>query len=508
MASAVSAGKQATVSSAGRKAAGGATFTGQTWRRTTTNGREATVWRKTTGNGETNSTAAAGEARRTVDSAGETWRAEHVARETGGATEADDATGNADEAERSAKYTRTAWIPTRAERETRGAAKCILRDHRRTAGKCERQPQLESARETTKRTRASPKSSTAGTERRKKAVIKERAERLAGLEEGAAMRETKRARERELGWRVALVAMIAVLGLTFGCKKPSEHQEIVGPTKFVSPQSAEKALYSAVKAGDTNAVLAIFGPEGKEYLLTEDPAQDKSALDTFAEDYETMHRWATVEGGALVLDIGTENYPFPFPLVKTADGQWEFSSTRAEKEIQARQIGDNELTVIDIVNEMADAQVEYFNTTHDGGAVKQYAQRFVSSEGKHDGLYWKAGEGEAESPLGPLAARASAEGYQRGTKESPQPFHGYFYRILKEQGARAEGGAKSYVVDGKMTRGFAILAYPAEYRQSGVMTFVIGKDGRVFQKDLGAETVATAKEMKAFDPDDTWAVVE
>jgi len=322
------------------------------------------------------------------------------------------------------------------------------------------------------------------------------------------MRETKRARERELGWRVTLVATIAVLGLTFGCKKPSEHQEIVGPTKFVSPQSAEKALYSAVKAGDTNAVLAIFGPEGKEYLLTEDPGQDKNALDTFAEDYETMHRWATVEDGGLVLDIGTENYPFPFPLVKTADGQWEFSSARAEKEIQARQIGDNELTVIDIVNEMADAQVEYFNTTSDGGTVKQYAQRFVSSEGKHDGLYWKAGEGEAESPLGPLAARASAEGYQRGTKESPQPFHGYFYRILKEQGAWAEGGAKSYVVDGKMTRGFAILAYPAEYRRSGVMTFVIAKDGRVFQKDLGAETVVLAKEIKAFDPDDTWAVVE
>jgi hypothetical protein len=140
--------------------------------------------------------------------------------------------------------------------------------------------------------------------------------------------------------------------------------------------------------------------------------------------------------------------------------------------------------------------------------VKEYAQRFISGEGKHDGLYWKVSAGEAESPLGPMSARASAEGYQRGTKESPQPFHGYFYRILKEQGGHADGGAKSYVVNGKMTVGFAILAYPAEYRKSGVMTFMIWKDGRVFQKDLGADTVSSAKEIQSFDPDDSWAVVE
>jgi hypothetical protein len=140
--------------------------------------------------------------------------------------------------------------------------------------------------------------------------------------------------------------------------------------------------------------------------------------------------------------------------------------------------------------------------------VKQYAQRFRSSQGKHDGLYWQVAEGEPESPLGPLAARASAEGYQQGTKESPQPFHGYFFRILKEQGAHVEGGAKSYVVNGNMTKGFAFLAYPAEYRQSGVMTFLIGPDARVYQKDLGPDTVETAKGIKSFDPDDSWALVE
>ncbi len=312
---------------------------------------------------------------------------------------------------------------------------------------------------------------------------------------------------RKFGRR-AVVVLIAVAGLFCGCQKAVQQQQALGPKTFPSPESAGKAVYSAAKAQDTNAVLAIFGREGREYLLTEDPTQDQTALNKFAGNYEQMHRWAALEGGGLVLDVGAENYPFPFPLVKTADGQWMFSTDQAKKEILARQIGENELTVIDVLNQMADAQTEYFGTTHDGSKVKQYAQRFTSSEGKHDGLYWKVAEGEAESPLGPLAARASAEGYQKGTKEAPEPFHGYFYRILKEQGAHAEGGAKNYVVNGSMTKGFAILAYPAEYRKSGVMTFMIEKDGRVYQKDLGPETGDTAKAMTSFDPDETWSIVE
>jgi Protein of unknown function (DUF2950) len=305
-----------------------------------------------------------------------------------------------------------------------------------------------------------------------------------------------------------MVLLAAAVALSCGCKKAVQQQETLGPKTFPSPESAGKAVYSAAKAQDTNAVLAIFGREGREYLLTEDAKQDQTALESFAQDYEQMHRWGDLEGGGLVLDVGVENYPFPFPLVKTADGQWMFSTDRAKKEILARQIGDNELTVMDILNQMADAQVEYLSTTHDGSKVKQYAQRFSSREGKHDGLYWKVEDGEPESPLGPLAARASAEGYQKGTKASPEPFHGYFYRILKEQGAHAAGGAKSYIVNGNMTKGFAILAYPGEYRTTGVMTFMIGQDGRVYQKDLGAQTVDTAKEMNSFDPDDTWSLVE
>ncbi|HKN25679.1 MAG TPA: DUF2950 domain-containing protein [Candidatus Acidoferrum sp.] len=315
------------------------------------------------------------------------------------------------------------------------------------------------------------------------------------------------AQTKKFCWR-GVAVLIALAGLFCGCQKAVQQQQALGPKTFPSPESAGKAVYSAAKAQDTNAVLAIFGREGREYLLTEDPTQDQAALKEFAGNYEQMHRWAALEGGGLVLDVGAENYPFPFPLVKTADGQWTFSTDQAKKEILARQIGENELTVIDVLNQMADAQTEYFGTTHDGSKVKQYAQRFTSSEGKHDGLYWKVAEGESESPLGPLAARASAEGYQKGTKESPEPFHGYFYRILKEQGAHAEGGAKNYVVNGSMTKGFAILAYPAEYRKSGVMTFMIGQDGRVYQKDLGPETGNTAKAMTSFDPDETWSIVE
>jgi DUF2950 family protein len=310
-----------------------------------------------------------------------------------------------------------------------------------------------------------------------------------------------------LGWRVGVLVTAAMMILSPGCKK-AEQQVAAGPMKFGTPESAGQVVYNAAKSGDTNAVLAIFGPDGKEYLMTGDPPQDKTALEQFAEDYEQMHRWANAEGDELVLDVGAENYPFPFPLVKTDDGQWVFNTERGKKEILAREIGKNELTVIDVLNEMADAQTEYFKTMHDGSKVKQYAQRFISTEGKQDGLYWKVGEGEAESPLGPLSARASAEGYQRGTKEAPEPFHGYFYRVLKEQGAHAERGARNYIVNGAMTRGFAFLAYPAEYRKSGVMTFMIGQDGRVYQKDFGAETVETAKATQAFDPDETWTLVE
>ncbi len=312
---------------------------------------------------------------------------------------------------------------------------------------------------------------------------------------------------RALLSRVGVLALTAIFILSIGCKKESEPVAVVS-NSFATPELAGQAVYAAAKAGDSNAILSIFGQEAKEYLLTGDPAEDKAAFGKFVSDYDRMHRWAALEGGAQVLDIGVDSYPFPFPLVKGSDGKWSFNTESGKKEFISRRIGDNELSVIGVLNAMADAQAEYFAAPQDGSKVKQYAQRFTSTAGKHDGLYWKVAEGEAESPLGPLAARASAEGYKAGPRESPEPFHGYFYRILTQQGAKAKGGARNYIASGNMTRGFAIVAYPAEYRVSGVMTFIVNQDRIVYQSDLGADTVNAAKAMTAYDPDENWSVVE
>jgi hypothetical protein len=302
------------------------------------------------------------------------------------------------------------------------------------------------------------------------------------------------------------VSLITITALAVGCKKSPEAPS--GPQMFTSPDSAEQAVYTAAKAGDGNALLVIFGPEAKELIFSGDPVQDKSGLDLFASRYDQMHRWGKLANGGMVLDIGAENYPFPFALLKNSSGQWYFDTASAKEEILARRIGDNELSTVDILHAMADAQAEYFSKTHDGSHVRQYAQKFISDDGKQNGLYWKpADENQPESPLGPLAAHASTEGYDTNT-QAPQPFHGYFYRILTKQGERAHGGAKEYIVNGAMTGGFSILAYPAEYGNSGVMSFLISRDGVIFQKNLGENTSDAAKAINAFNPDETWKPVE
>lgn len=219
-----------------------------------------------------------------------------------------------------------------------------------------------------------------------------------------------------------------------------------------------------------------------------------------------MHRWRKLKDGTLVLNIGAENYPFPFPLLKSPSGQWYFDSNSAKQEILARRIGDNELSAIDVLNAMAEAQSDYFSQTHDGSQVHQYAQKFISDDGKQNGLYWETTGDQPESPLGPLAAYASAEGYTNKTKTS-QPFHGYLYRIFTKQGDQVQEGARDYIVDGNMTGGFAILAYPAEYAVSGVMSFLINEDGTVLEKDFGDMTTEVAKAISEFNPDGTWAPV-
>jgi Protein of unknown function (DUF2950) len=305
-----------------------------------------------------------------------------------------------------------------------------------------------------------------------------------------------------------LVSLITITALAVGCNRSEQAQAPSGPQTFASPDTAGQAIYTAASQGDSNVLLAIFGPEAKELIFSGDPVQDKAALDLFSSRYDEMHRWSKVADGGVVLAVGAENYPFPFALLKNASGQWYFDTASAKEEIVVRRIGGNELSTVEVLNAMADAQAEYFSQTHDGSHVRQYAQKFVSDDGKQNGLYWKpADENQPESPLGPLAAYASAEGYA-GNTQAPQPFHGYFYRILAKQGDRAHGGAKEYVVNGAMTGGFAILAYPAEYGNSGVMSFLINQDGVVFQKNLGQNTLEEAKAILAFNPDDAWKPVE
>jgi Protein of unknown function (DUF2950) len=303
---------------------------------------------------------------------------------------------------------------------------------------------------------------------------------------------------------VLLLTLVAVIVCAVGCKK--SEQSASGPEMFASQDDAAKAVYDAAKAGDSNKLLLIFGPSAKDLLFSGDTVQDKAALSKFTADYDQMHRWRKLKDGAFVLNIGAENYPFPFPLLTNPAGQWYFDSNSAKEEILARRIGDNELATINVLNAMADAQVDYFSQTHDGNPVQQYAQKFISDDGKQNGLYWRSAPDQPESPLGPLAAYASAEGYTDKTKTS-QPFHGYFYRIINKQGDQVQEGARDYIVGGNMTGGFAILAYPAEYLNSGVMSFLINQEGTVFEKDLGGKTVDVAKGMTEFNPDASWSPV-
>jgi Protein of unknown function (DUF2950) len=276
---------------------------------------------------------------------------------------------------------------------------------------------------------------------------------------------------------------------------------------FASPDDAGNGLLEAAKSGDQNAVLAVFGPESKEIIFSGDAVQDKATIDAFVGAYGAMHRWRKMPDDAQVLLIGADNFAFPIPLKKNGAGQWFFDAAAGKDEILARRIGRNELAVIDVCGALADAQAEYFSQPHEGAGANQYAVKFISDTGKQNGLYWESAEGQPKSPLGPLAAFATTEGYS--TKpNSHTPFHGYYFHMLNKQGSHAPGGAKDYMVNGKMMGGFAFVAYPAEYGNSGVMTFLINQDGVLLQKDLGKTTAETATAMSEFDPDTSWSLVQ
>jgi hypothetical protein len=301
---------------------------------------------------------------------------------------------------------------------------------------------------------------------------------------------------------MGLVFLAAVISLT-ACSK--SQKPAIGV--FATPEDAGNALLAAGKASDQNALLAIFGPDSKDLIFSGDPVEDKGVINQFVKQYDVMHRWRKMVDGSQILLIGATNFPFPIPLKKNNDGQWYFDTASGRDEVLSRRVGRNELAIINVCRAVASAQKQYFSQLHDGAATKQYAMKFISDPGKQNGLYWQSSEGQPQSPLGPLAAFATSEGYSV-KPDAHTPFHGYYFRMLQGQTDKAKGGAKDYVVGGKMVRGFAFAAYPAEYGNSGVMTFIINQDGVLYQKDLGKTTTEAVTAMTKFDPDSGWSPVQ
>jgi hypothetical protein len=275
---------------------------------------------------------------------------------------------------------------------------------------------------------------------------------------------------------------------------------------FVSAEEASQALFSAAQADDHAAMLEIFGPKGNEIISSGDLVQDKNTLDQFVAEYKEMHRVSPEPDGTTTLFVGANNWPLPVPLVR-ADGVWHFDAETGQRDILLRRIGQNEFATTDVCNALVSAQAEYYSQPRDG-KPQQYAQVFVSNEGQHNGLFWKAADGEPQSPIGPLVAYAAGLGYMPQQGDEHSPFHGYYYRILTSQAQSAQGGSMSYIVNGAMTGGFAILAYPAEYRSSGVVTFIVNQTGVIYQKDLGPKTTEVASGMTDYAPDKSWTKVE
>jgi hypothetical protein len=272
---------------------------------------------------------------------------------------------------------------------------------------------------------------------------------------------------------------------------------------YATPGDATLALYNAAKSNDSQTIIAIFGSNSNDILHTGDDVADKNMVENFIRRYDQMHRVVIEPDQTATLYIGGENWPFPISIVKSSSGAWYFDTETGKQEILDRRVGTNENDAIDVLHALVDAQRDYASETHDGDKTKRYATKFLSTEGKQDGLYWKTNDNETPSPIGPLVVSATSEGYtaKRGQQT---PFHGYYYRILAKQGPAAKGGAQDYMSNGQMSRGFAFVAYPAQYRNSGVVTFIVNQDGIVYQKDLGEQTSELAAAMKEYNPNNTW----
>ena len=279
---------------------------------------------------------------------------------------------------------------------------------------------------------------------------------------------------------------------------------VPGPKSFASSEEGMNAFVEAIRLNDQPALLAILGPGGQDVISSGDPAIDAQRRKAFLKAYAEANTIVLEENDTTaVLKIGKNKWPMPIPLVKSGGG-WHFDSHHAAEEILSRRIGRNELAAIQVCLAIVDAEYEYAAQDLDGDGLPGYASKFVSSPGKRDGLYWKTGDTEPASPIGPLLAAAAREGQSTPDPAASQPYHGYYYHILAKQGMDAPGGAHDYQFNGKMLGGFAVLAYPAQYGVSGVMSFMVNQDGEVYQKDLGQNTLTLVSEMTSFNPDSSW----
>jgi len=312
----------------------------------------------------------------------------------------------------------------------------------------------------------------------------------------------KENRQRMFRWFFAAAAMIIVLA---ACRtltsKPVDQQG------FTSPQQAVTALIAAVENNDDSALLAILGPDAEDLIASGDPVADQNGRTRFLKVFDEKHSLEQELADRAVLILGNKDYPFPIPIQHHRDA-WIFDTTAGREEILNRRIGRNELHTIEVLKAYTAAQREYASSKHSGDNPS-FAQKLTSSVGQKDGLYWPVAEGEEESPFGPLIARATEEGYTKALDENPpEPFHGYYFKILKGQGIHASGGAFDYVAGGRMVLGFALVAYPAKYEASGIMTFTVNQEGVIYEKDLGEDTADKALAMSDFDPDISWKKYE
>jgi hypothetical protein len=318
--------------------------------------------------------------------------------------------------------------------------------------------------------------------------------------------------------RIAAAALLgaALAAASFAFPAPGFAQQAADkakpkaePQSFPSAADAAKALIAAAKGQDKDALLRILGSEGEELVSSGDPVADKRAMEQFAEAADKAMRLLEDTPGRVVLVIGAQSWPMPIPIVKRGE-VWVFDAAAGKDEILTRRVGENELTAIEVIRAFVTAQKEYAEVDREGDGIKKYARRIKSRPGKRDGLYWETKPGEEESPLGELVAEAESEGYQPGYRLSRRgaPYYGYYFKMIMRQGAAAPGGARDYVVNGHMIAGFAMIAYPAQWGNSGVMTFIVNQDGVVYQKNLGARTAESAPNMTEYSPDASWERVK